>query len=132
MWTPRGYIFVDGYWDYPVGRRGMLFAPVYFNSGLYSRRGYNYSPSIVLDLALFAEHLFLRPNYHHYYFGDYYDVGYRRQPPQACSDATLFRSQEDGFQTSTWSTLIPGCQCEPESTSKDDRAEDGSSKNPCL
>ena len=72
VWTPRGYIFVNGYWDYSVGRRGMLFAPVYFNAGLYSRPGYNYSPSIVLDLALFAEHLFLRPNYHHYYFGDYY------------------------------------------------------------
>jgi hypothetical protein len=86
MWTPRGYIFVDGYWDYPVGRRGMLFAPVYFNSGLYSRRGYNYSPSIVLDLALFAEHLFLRPNYHHYYFGDYYDVGHRRHGYYAAHD----------------------------------------------
>ena len=78
VWTPRGYVFVDGYWDYSVARRGMLFAPVYYNSGLYSRSGYNYTPSIVLDLALFAEHLFLRPNYHHYYFGDYYDRGYDR------------------------------------------------------
>ena len=78
VWSPRGYIYVDGYWDYSVQRRGMLFAPVYFDSGLYARSGYQYSPSIVLDLALFAENLFLRPNYHHYYFGDYYDRSYSR------------------------------------------------------
>ena len=78
VWTPRGYVFVDGYWDYSVNRRGMLFAPVYFDSGLSSRSGYSYSPSIVLDLALLAENLFLRPNYHHYYFGDYYDNSYNQ------------------------------------------------------
>ena len=77
MWTPRGYVFVDGYWDYPVYRRGSLFAPVYFGSGVYSHSGYSYTPSILLDLAVFTEALFLRPNYHHYYFGDYYDNSYQ-------------------------------------------------------
>ncbi len=77
VWTPRGYIFVDGYWDYSVARRGTVFAPVYFDSGVYSRAGYYYSPSIVIDVALIAEQLFLRPNYHHYYFGDYYAPSYR-------------------------------------------------------
>ena len=33
VWAPRGYVFVDGYWDYSIGRRGVLFAPVYFNRG---------------------------------------------------------------------------------------------------
>jgi hypothetical protein len=33
---------------------------------------------IVLNLALFSEHLFLRPNYHHYYFGDYYAPSYHQ------------------------------------------------------
>jgi WXXGXW repeat (2 copies) len=33
VWTPRGYIFVGGFWDYPVARRGVLFAPVNFDSG---------------------------------------------------------------------------------------------------
>ena len=75
MWTPRGYVYVDGYWDYPVSRRGSLFAPVYYSSGVHS--GYSYTPSILLDLAVFAEALFLRPNYHHYYFGDYYDNSYQ-------------------------------------------------------
>ena len=77
-WTPRGYVFIDGYWDYSIERRGVLFAPVYFDAGVYSRRGYFYSPSIVIDLGVFADDLFLRPSYHHYYFGDYYATGYSR------------------------------------------------------
>jgi hypothetical protein len=76
VWTPRGYIFVGGYWDYPVQRRGILFAPVYFEPGIYSRRGYRYAPTIVIDLGLFNDHLFLRPRYNHYYFGDYYAASY--------------------------------------------------------
>ena len=76
VWTPRGYIFVGGFWDYPVERRGILFAPVYFESGVYARRGYRYSPTIVIDLGVFSDHLFLRPRYSHYYFGDYYAASY--------------------------------------------------------
>lgn len=76
VWTPRGYIFVDGYWDYSVERRGVLFAPVYFEPGVYARGGYRYSPSVAIDLGVFSLHLFLRPSYQHYYFGDYYDPGY--------------------------------------------------------
>jgi len=78
VWTPRGYIFVGGFWDYPVERRGLLFAPVYFEAGVYSRRGYHYSPTIVIDLGVFTDHLFLRPRYQHYYFGDYYAASYRQ------------------------------------------------------
>ncbi len=76
VWTPRGYIFVGGFWDYPVARRGVLFAPVYFESGVYARRGYFYSPTIVINLGVFSDHLFLRPRYSHYYFGDYYAPSY--------------------------------------------------------
>ena len=72
VWAPRGYVFVDGYWDYSIGRRGVLFAPVYFHRSLYSRPGFSYSPSMVIDLGVFTNHLFLRPQYQHYYFGDYY------------------------------------------------------------
>jgi hypothetical protein len=77
VWTPRGYVFVDGYWDYSFDRRGVLYAPVYFQSGYYSRPGYSYSPVVAIGLVSLMEHLFLRPNYHHYYFGDYYDRRYR-------------------------------------------------------
>jgi hypothetical protein len=76
VWTPRGHIFVGGFWDYPVARRGLLFAPVYFEAGVYARRGYHYSPTIVIDLGVFTDHLFLRPRYSHYYFGDYYAASY--------------------------------------------------------
>ncbi len=75
-WAPRGYVFVDGYWDYSVARRGVLFAPVYFDAGVYARRDYYYSPSTVISLDVFSDHLFVRPRYHHYYFGDYYDASY--------------------------------------------------------
>ncbi len=74
--SPRGYVFVNGYYDYSVTRRGVLFAPVYLNAGVYSRQGYSYSPSTVINLGLFTAHLFSRPQYQHYYFGDYYANNY--------------------------------------------------------
>ncbi len=77
VWTPRGYVFVDGYWDYNFDRRGVLYAPVYFQSGYHSRPGYSYSPVIAIGLVALMEHLFLKPDYRHYYFGDYYDRSYR-------------------------------------------------------
>ena len=54
----------------------MLFAPVYFDAGVYTRRGFYYSPSIAIGLGALADHLFLRPRYQHYYFGDYYAASY--------------------------------------------------------
>ncbi len=76
VWTPRGYVYVDGYYDYVVARRGIIFAPVYFSSPIYARRDFSYSPATVINLAVFSNHLFLRPSYEHYYFGDYYDSTY--------------------------------------------------------
>ena len=58
MWAPRGYVFVDGYWDRPIDRRGVLFAPVQFNANVYSRPGFSYSPTTVIDLSVFTNHLF--------------------------------------------------------------------------
>ncbi len=78
VWTRRGYISVDGYWDYSVARRGVIFAPVRFRGDFYSRPDYHYRPSTVISLAVFTNHLFLRPVSRHYYFGDYYEPRYRR------------------------------------------------------
>lgn len=78
QWAPRGYVFVDGYWDYAVQRRGVLFAPASFQQSIYSRRGFSYTPSTVINLGVFANHLFLRPNYGHYYYGDYYGANYTK------------------------------------------------------
>jgi hypothetical protein len=76
VWSPRGYVFVDSYYDYSVARRGVLFAPVYFSSNIYARRGFSYSPLAVIHTSVFSNHLFLRPSYGHYYFGDYYGSSY--------------------------------------------------------
>ncbi len=76
VWTPHGYVFVDGYWDYSLERRGVLFAPIYFDSGVRTRRYYRYSPQVVIDLEVLPNHLFLRPRDDHYYLGDYYAAGY--------------------------------------------------------
>ena len=77
QWTRRGYVFVDGYWDYDVPRRGVVFAPVHFRHDYYSRPDYIYTPLTVISLNVFVDHLFVRPHYGHYYFGDYYEPRYR-------------------------------------------------------
>jgi hypothetical protein len=79
VYAPRGYVFIDGYWDYSIGRRGVLFAPVYFDAGVYTQPGFSYSPATVIDLGAFAGDLFLRPQYQHYYFGDYYAANYQAE-----------------------------------------------------
>jgi len=79
VWTPRGYIFVGGYWDFSVTHRGVLFAPVFFPFGITIMPGFYFTPSYRVDLRVFSDCLFLRPRYHHYYFGDYYAPSYYRK-----------------------------------------------------
>ena len=79
QWTPRGYIFVQGYWDYDLDRRGVMFAPVYYSSPVYARPHYYYTPVIALDIRLIALSLFTLSNSHHYHFGDYYDARYEHR-----------------------------------------------------
>ncbi len=74
--TPGGYVFVEGYWDYPVVSRGVMFAPVYYREPIYRQANYVYSPTVAIDTNLFTLHLFARPRYCHYYFGDYYAASY--------------------------------------------------------
>lgn len=75
VWTPRGAVFVNGYWDYPFARRGQLFAPVYFANRSF-RPGYMYSPSVVVNTTNLIYHLFVRPSLNHYYWGDFYGPRY--------------------------------------------------------
>ncbi len=77
-WAPSGWVFVDGYWDYPLSRRGLLFAPVYFERGIYRQPRFRYTPYNVVDAGLLTLHFFARPHYGHYYFGDYYAPSYSR------------------------------------------------------
>ena len=74
-WTPYGYIFVDGYWDYPLRKRGVLFTPVYISAAVYAQPGYVYTPRyVVYDDVLYGA-LFVRPG-GGYYFGDYFEPRY--------------------------------------------------------
>ncbi|HMO35662.1 MAG TPA: YXWGXW repeat-containing protein [Gemmatales bacterium] len=76
VWTPGGYIFVDGYWDWSIRRRGILFAPCYFDYNVIYRPGFVYRPAVCLDIDIITPHFFCRPAYSHYYFGDYYATSY--------------------------------------------------------
>ena len=75
-WTPGGYVFIDGYWDYELTRRGCLFAPVYFAQPIYAQPAFVYTPTVVFNVGLFNDCLFVRPSYCHYYFGDYFGPSY--------------------------------------------------------
>lgn len=78
VWTPRGVIFVNGYWDYRLPQRGFVFAPVYFTRTVWSQPQFVYRPTIVLNINTVFNHLFVRPGYRHYYFGDWYGDRYAR------------------------------------------------------
>ena len=75
-WTPRGVIFCDGYWDYWPFHRGVLFSPVYFR---HYHIHHHYVPRHVVSIGPLMIHLFVRPRYHHYYFGNFYDVAWARR-----------------------------------------------------
>ncbi|MCP3694659.1 MAG: BcpO-related WXXGXW repeat protein, partial [Planctomycetaceae bacterium] len=92
VWTPRGSVFVDGYWDYRMPRRGQLFAPVYVRHHRHRHINYRYRPSCVINLGSIGMHLFIRPSYHHYYFGDYYGASYSSRRFYAS-----FNFQSSGF-----------------------------------
>lgn len=77
-WTPCGYVFVEGYWDYPLRERGILFAPVIVDVRVCRRPGWCYSPCYVVHDDCLVSALFVRPGYSCYYFGDYFEPGCRR------------------------------------------------------
>ena len=88
--TPRGHIYVPGYWDYPLDRRGTLFAPVQFHQVAVRR---SYQPSVAINVTTAVVHWFVRPTYGHYYFGNYYDDRYRSfglQPWAAYADRPTY------------------------------------------
>lgn len=72
VWTPSGYIYVAGYWDLAVARRGVVYAPVIVEPGLIVGGGFVYTPAYAVRDTVLIETLWVRPNYCHYYFGDYY------------------------------------------------------------
>jgi hypothetical protein len=78
LWTPTGCVFVNGYWDYPLDQRGLLFAPVRIVRRFLRREGWFYVPRYVVQPDFLISALFVRPAYYSYYFGDYFEPRYRR------------------------------------------------------
>lgn len=72
VWTPAGCLYVRGHWDYPLERRGLLFAPVCFTRPF---RG-PWTPSHVVRADFLPGGLFVRASSRHYYFGDYFGPRY--------------------------------------------------------
>lgn len=77
VWTPAGCVFVDGYWDYPLDRRGLLFAPAFIDPGAIPS-DWCYTPNFVVSADFLPSALFVRHRHGHYYFGDYFGPRYHR------------------------------------------------------
>lgn len=76
-WTPGGYVFVGGYWDYCLENRGLLFAPVCFGQSLWTTPGWCYTPSCVVNCSGLFDSLFFAPGCSCYCFGNYYSPFFR-------------------------------------------------------
>ena len=76
-WNSSGYCYNDGYWDYPLEDRGLLFAPVWFNQPVFRRWGYSYCPSYFWRPGFLLDCLFVRNGFNNYWCGDYYGGFYR-------------------------------------------------------
>ncbi|MHB8736843.1 MAG: hypothetical protein ACYC6M_16190, partial [Terriglobales bacterium] len=63
-WTPSGYIFIAGYWDLAVSRRGVLYAPVIVDPAVVTT-GFYYTPAYAVSDAFVVDALFVCPSYGH-------------------------------------------------------------------
>lgn len=102
-WTPAGYIFSDGYWDYPLARRGLMFAPVRFGVEAYGRQDWHYQPRYVIGYQGLLGSMFARAEYGRYYSGDYYGQEYNRHGFVPWFDYRVGRNGPDPlFHHSRW------------------------------
>jgi hypothetical protein len=76
VWTPSGCVYVAGFWDHRLAFRGHLFAPIHFRTAYYLQPGWRYRPWCVVPSNNLFVHLWYRPQYNCYYFGDYYGSRY--------------------------------------------------------
>ncbi|MES2920220.1 MAG: hypothetical protein V4819_01645 [Verrucomicrobiota bacterium] len=102
-WTPYGHVYVDGYWDYPVVNRGVIFAPVRFHRPYYYERpDYYYTPVAAVALSVFWNHLFVSPHYGHYYYGDYYEPIYRDRYYASYAYGSRYRGYDPIYARNRW------------------------------
>ena len=76
VWTPAGYVFVDGYWDLPFENRGVMFAPVTFGQPL----GPNavYQPNYAVNYPGFLDSAYYLPGSGQFFFGNFSAPRYGR------------------------------------------------------
>jgi hypothetical protein len=72
--TSCGYLFVPGFWDYPIERRGILYAPIYCPGTL--RINSTYCPSVCINTSMITSCLFVQAQCQSYCFGDYFEARY--------------------------------------------------------
>ena len=75
VWTPCGHVFVDGYWDYTLKDRGLLFSPVAIDRRAITV-GFVYTPCYAVHHDTLCGCMFVRPGCRCYFYGDYFDAGY--------------------------------------------------------
>jgi hypothetical protein len=95
VWTPCGCVFVDGYWDYPLADRGLLFAPCWFDRDVCCRPDFCFRPCYTVSCDFLPTALFVRPDCCHYYFGDYFAPRYERCGYTAWIDFRIGRCCHD-------------------------------------
>src|SRR5207244_681164 len=70
-WTPRGFFFVAGFWDYDLDHRGICFAPVLVDARFYGRPGWSYRPRQAIAVDSLLGSLFVNLGANQYFFGDF-------------------------------------------------------------
>ncbi len=75
-WTPAGCVFISGYWDYPLARRGLLFCPIRFTRAVWERPGWVYQPNYCISEPALEASLFVQTHFRRYHFGDYFAPQY--------------------------------------------------------
>lgn len=74
-YTPRGAVYIRGYWDFPLARRGLLYAPVYWGAGYRVTSNFVYRPRTIVNTGLLIANLFVDHNRGRYYYGRSWGVG---------------------------------------------------------
>jgi hypothetical protein len=77
--TPGGCLYVSGYWDCPLERRGLLFAPVVFRRSPWLNPGWAWRPSYVVGTGALMDSLFVDTRLGHYRYGDWYGKNYLKR-----------------------------------------------------
>ena len=94
-WAPGGAIFVEGFWDYPLENRGLLFAPVRIDRRVLTAANWTYVPQYVVRTQNLLGSMFVRAGSPHYYFGDYFGNRYAQAGFVPWTEARINRHAPD-------------------------------------